>query len=67
MMREVAVTVTSAGGLDGAKPGLDGAPSGVASSLSAARPPLIRAMNEQLLIGHIRDTMQTDLRPWLAG
>src|ERR1700734_4081600 len=55
MMREVAVTVTSAGGLDGAMPGLDGAASGVASSLSAARPPLIRAMNEQLLLGHIRD------------
>src|ERR1700729_4057238 len=55
MMREVAVTVTSAGGLDGAAPGLEGAPSGVASSLSAARPPLIRAMNEQLLLGHIRD------------
>ena len=49
------MTVTSAGGLDGAMPGLDGAPSGVASSLSAARPPLIRAMNEQLLLGHIRD------------
>src|SRR3984957_4518480 len=48
MMREVAVTVTSAGGLDGATTGVSGA-------LSAARPPLIRAMNEQLLIGHIRD------------
>src|ERR1700729_4423123 len=48
MMREVAVTVTSAGGLEGATPGGSGA-------LSAARPPLIRAMNEQLLIGHIRD------------
>src|SRR5580700_6743143 len=48
MMREVAVTVTSAGGLDGAT-------SGVSGALSAARPPLIRAMNEQLLIGHIRD------------
>src|ERR1700734_2905800 len=58
MMREVAVTVTSAGGLDGAMPGLDGAASGVASSLSAARPPLIRALNEQLLLGHIRDLGQ---------
>src|SRR6202046_623564 len=58
MRREVAVTVTSAGGLDGAMPGLDGAASGVASSLSAARPPLIRAMNEQLLLGHIRDLGQ---------
>jgi predicted NBD/HSP70 family sugar kinase len=48
MVREVAVTVMSAGGLDGATPG-------VAGSLSAARPPLIRAMNEQLLLGHIRD------------
>ena len=42
------MTVTSAGGLDGATTGVSGA-------LSAARPPLIRAMNEQLLIGHIRD------------
>jgi predicted NBD/HSP70 family sugar kinase len=48
MMREVAVTVTSAGGLDGTTTGVSGA-------LSAARPPLIRAMNEQLLIGHLRD------------
>src|ERR1700721_1574811 len=48
MMREVAVTVRSAGGLAGETPGVSGA-------LSAARPPLIRAMNEQLLIGHLRD------------
>jgi len=48
------VTVTSAGGLDGATPGLDGATPSLAGSLSAARPPLIRAMNEQLLLGHIR-------------
>src|SRR5260370_15296723 len=38
-MREVAVTVTSAG-----RPG----------AMSAARPQLIRALNEQLLLGHIR-------------
>src|SRR5215831_17972389 len=39
-MAEVAVTVTSAG-----MPG----------AMSAARPQLIRALNEQLLLGHIRD------------
>ena len=39
-MREVAVTVMSAG-----MPG----------AMSAARPQLIRALNEQLLLGHIRD------------
>ena len=39
-MREVAVTVMSAG-----MPG----------AISAARPQLIRALNEQLLLGHIRD------------
>ena len=42
------MTVTTAGGLHGATPGLAG-------PRSAARPPLIRAMNEQLLLGHIRD------------
>jgi predicted NBD/HSP70 family sugar kinase len=40
-MAEVAVTVMPAGG-----PG----------AMSAARPPLIRALNEQLLLGHIRDS-----------
>src|SRR5260370_32915989 len=39
-MREVAVTVTSAG---------------VPGAMSAARPQLIRALNEQLLLGYIRD------------
>src|SRR5260370_2955212 len=38
-MREVAVTVTSAG---------------VPGAMSAARPQLIRALNEQLLLGYIR-------------
>ena len=42
------MTVTPARGLDGAAPGLAGL-------RSAARPPLIRAMNEQLLLGHIQD------------
>jgi len=59
------VTVTSAGRPDGAARGPAGpdlAPWGqpstasmAAAPLSAARPPLIRAMNEQLLLGHIRD------------
>src|ERR1700757_5040405 len=40
LMREVAVTVSSAG-----MPG----------AMSAARPQLIRALNEQLLLGYIRD------------
>src|SRR5260370_21657618 len=39
-MREVAVTVTSAG---------------VPGAMSAARPQLIRALSEQLLLGYIRD------------
>jgi predicted NBD/HSP70 family sugar kinase len=39
-MAEVAVTVTS---------------SGMPGAMSAARPQLIRALNEQLLLGHIRD------------
>ena len=39
-MAEVAVTVMSAG---------------VPGAMSAARPQLIRALNEQLLLGHIRD------------
>src|SRR5215831_4010874 len=39
-MAEVAVTVTS---------------SGMPGAMSAARPQLIRTLNEQLLLGHIRD------------
>jgi predicted NBD/HSP70 family sugar kinase len=30
-------------------------PAGVSGGMSAARPPLIRALNERLLLGHIRD------------
>src|SRR5262249_41951237 len=40
LMREVAVTVPSAG---------------MSGAMSAARPQLIRALNEQLLLGYIRD------------
>src|SRR5215831_14445893 len=40
LMREVAVTVT---------------PAGMSGAMSAARPQLIRALNEQLLLGYIRD------------
>jgi predicted NBD/HSP70 family sugar kinase len=31
------------------------APAGLSATMSAARPPLIRALNERLLLGHIRD------------
>jgi predicted NBD/HSP70 family sugar kinase len=46
MMREVAVTVRPDDGAGGSRAG---------RALSAARPPLIRAMNEQLLLSQIRE------------
>jgi predicted NBD/HSP70 family sugar kinase len=57
MMREVAVTgrPDDAGPDDGALDGgLDGGPRRAGAAMSAARPPLIRAMNEQFLLSHIR-------------
>jgi predicted NBD/HSP70 family sugar kinase len=70
MMREVAVTVTTADGPAAGGPGDSGPASAGGEGLArarerqparpgaAARPPLIRAMNEQFLLGHIRDRGQ---------